>query len=75
MTRRQIYGILAAFCLMMTAGLTSCRADRAARGDATPQEEIQSNAPGDACRFRGLTGESVEVGVEPGQTKTEEETR
>ena len=63
MTRRQTYGILAVLCLLMTAGLTACRAGETERGSAATQEEIRSNAPG------------VEVGLEPGQTKTEEETR
>ncbi len=75
MTRRQTYGILAVLCLLMTAGLTACRAGETERGSAATQEEIRSNAPGDGCQFRDLTAESVEVGLEPGQTKTEEETR
>lgn len=75
MTRRQTYGILAVLCLLMTAGHTACRAGETERGSAATQEEIRSNAPGDGCQFRDLTAESVEVGLEPGQTKTEEETR
>ena len=75
MTRRETYGTLAVLCLLMTAGLTACRAGETGRGSAATQEEIRSNAPGAGCRFRDLTAEAVEVGLEPGQTTPEEETR
>lgn len=67
------------FVLALTIGIFSCwTAACGSLGGKTKAlsstgEEIGSEAPGSACRFRDLTAEPVQVGCEPGAT--EEETR
>jgi len=73
--RRRIRG----FVLALTIGFFSCwtaacgSLDGKTKALPSTEEEIGSEAPGSACRFRDLTAEPVQVGCEPGAT--EEETR
>ncbi|EHO15754.1 hypothetical protein HMPREF9623_01665 [Stomatobaculum longum] len=67
------------FVLALTIGFFSCwmaacgSLGGKTKAQPSAEEEIGSEAPGTACRFRDFTAEPVQVGCEPGAT--EEETR
>ena len=73
--RRRSRGLLFALAIgFFSCWMAACGSlGRKTKVLPSTEEEIGSEAPDGACRFRDLTAEPVQVGCEPGAT--EEETR